>query len=87
MTPFISVRSILNPTETERRNHSVQYISLPKFDWPVLRKEHQNQYEKPIDPSPEPEEWLHVKIAIDGADVKVFVNNNTQPSLDRQKAW
>lgn len=68
-------------TETERRNHSVQYISLPKFDWPVLRKEHQNQYEKPIDPSPEPEEWLHVKIAIDGADVKVFVNNNTQPSL------
>lgn len=68
-------------TETERRNHSVQYISLPKFDWPVLRKEHPNQYEKSIDPSPEPEEWLHVKIAIDGADVKVFANNNSQPSL------
>ncbi|MEO6684557.1 MAG: hypothetical protein ABIN24_01275 [Dyadobacter sp.] len=68
-------------TETERRNHSVQYISLPKFDWPVLRKEHSNQYEKPIDPSPEPEEWLHAKIVVDGPDIKVFVNNNAQPSL------
>lgn len=67
--------------ETERRNHSVQYISLPKFDWPVLRKEHPNQYEKPIDPAPEPEEWLHAKITIDGLDIKVFVNNNAQPSL------
>ncbi|GLU51743.1 hypothetical protein [Dyadobacter frigoris] len=68
-------------TETERRNHSVQYISLPKFDWPVLRKEHPNQYEKPIDPAPEPEEWLHAKIVVDGLNVKVFVNNNAQASL------
>lgn len=68
-------------TETERRNHSVQYISLPKFDWPVLRKEHPNQYEKPIDPSPEPEEWLHAKIVVEGLNIKVFVNNNKQPSL------
>lgn len=68
-------------TEAERRNHSVQYISLPGFDWPILRKEHPNQYEKPINPSPEPEEWLHAKIIIDGQDIKVFVNNNAQPSL------
>ncbi|MBE9460936.1 hypothetical protein ACFP1I_19630 [Dyadobacter subterraneus] len=68
-------------TETERRNHSVQYISLPKFDWPLLRKEHPNQYEKPINPAPEPEGWLHAKIVVDGLDVKVFVNNSTEPSL------
>jgi hypothetical protein len=67
--------------DTERRNHSVQYISLPKFDWPVLRKEHPNEYEKPINPAPEPEGWLHAKIVVDGQDVKVFVNNSAQPSL------
>lgn len=71
--------------ETERRNHSVQYISLPKFDWPLLRKEHTDQYEKPINPAPEPEEWLHAKIVVEGEDVKVFVNNNTEPSLAIKK--
>jgi len=31
--------------EMERKNHSVQYISLPANDWPKLRKEFPDQYE------------------------------------------
>jgi hypothetical protein len=59
-------------SEKERRDHSVQYISLPKFDWPVLRKDSTGIYEKPINPSPEPEEWLHARIIIENQTVKVF---------------
>jgi hypothetical protein len=68
-------------SEKERRDHSVQYISLPKFDWPVLRKDSTGIYEKPINPSPEPEEWLHARIIIENQTVKVFVNQNEEPSL------
>ncbi|MCF2442890.1 hypothetical protein L0657_02895 [Dyadobacter sp. CY345] len=68
-------------TETERKNHSVQYISLPENDWPKLRKEHPNQYEKPVNPVPEPDEWFHVKIVIEKKEVKVFVEQSEEPSL------
>jgi hypothetical protein len=68
-------------SEKERRDHSVQYISLPKFDWPVLRKDSTGIYEKPINPSPEPEEWLHARVIIENQTVKVFVNQNEEPSL------
>ena len=68
-------------SEKERRDHSVQYISLPKFDWPVLRKDSTGIYEKPINPSPEPEEWLHARVIIKNQTVQVFVNQNQEPSL------
>ena len=68
-------------TDTERKNHSVQYISLPADDWPKLRKEYPNQYEKPVNPVPEPDEWFHVKIVIEEKEVKVFVDHSDKPSL------
>ena len=67
--------------EIERKNHSVQYISLPANDWPKLRKEHPNAYEKPVNPVPEPDEWFHAKIMIEGKEVRVFVNDSKEPSL------
>lgn len=67
--------------EIERKNHSVQYISLPENDWPKLRKDHHNEYEKPVNPAPEPEEWIHARITVQDQEVKVYVNNNEEPSL------
>ena len=67
--------------EMERKNHSVQYISLPANDWPKLRKEFPDQYEKPVSPVPEPEEWFHATIMITGKEVKVFVDHSAEPSL------
>ncbi|WP_221394042.1 hypothetical protein [Dyadobacter sp. NIV53] len=67
--------------EEERRNHSVQYISLPKYDWPKLRAEFPNKYEQPINPAPEPEEWIHCRLVVKNEEVSVFVNNNSNPSL------
>lgn len=67
--------------EEERRNHSVQYISLPKYDWPKLRAEFPDKYEQPLHPAPEPEKWIHCKLVLKDQDISVFVNNNTEPSL------
>ncbi|HKY45810.1 MAG TPA: hypothetical protein VJM50_22150, partial [Pyrinomonadaceae bacterium] len=43
-----------------RRNHSVQYISVPGFPWPLLRKEFPEKYETYVDLVPG--EWTRVKI-------------------------
>ncbi|MFI5162683.1 MAG: hypothetical protein ACHQHN_15495 [Sphingobacteriales bacterium] len=64
-----------------RRLHAVQYVAVPGYDWPKLRSEHPNQYEKPIDPAPDPNEWFHARIEISGSTIKVFVNNDSKPSL------
>jgi len=64
-----------------RRLHAVQYAAVPGYDWPKLRSEHPNQYEKPIDPAPDPNEWFHARITVSGSTIKVFVNNNSTPSL------
>jgi hypothetical protein len=63
-----------------RKAHAVQYVA-PGYDWPKLRAEHPNQYEKPIDPAPDPNEWFHARIEVRGSTIKVFVNNNSKPAL------
>jgi len=67
--------------EEERRNHSVQYISLPKYDWPKLRSEFPNKYEQPVNPAPDPDEWFHCRLVVKHDEVSVFVNNSSVPSL------
>lgn len=67
--------------DASRKSHSVQYISLPDYDWQRLRTEFPNKYEQAIDPSPQPDEWFHVRVVINSPKVTVYVNNNTNPSL------
>ena len=47
--------------ETERRAHAVQYISHPEWPWYRLREERTGQYEQPIHPAPDGDEWLRSK--------------------------
>ncbi|MCF3111206.1 DUF1080 domain-containing protein [Niabella sp. CC-SYL272] len=68
-------------TDTTRRSHSVQYISLPDNDWKKLRTEHPNQYEQALKHPPQPDEWFHVRVVIDHSEVRVFVNNHPEPDL------
>lgn len=71
--------------DSVRRIHAVQYISLPKYDWPVLRKEFPNRYEKGIEPAPDPNEWFHARIVVTNETIQVFVNDIVQPSLTVKK--
>jgi len=67
--------------DTGRKNHSVQYISLPDYDWQRLRTEFPNKYEHSLNPSPKPDEWFHVRIVVTTPKISVYVNNNPNPDL------
>lgn len=69
-------------TDPDRRSHAVQYQSFPDWDWYKLRTEKTGQYEKPIDPAPDGDMWFHVKVVIDERNIKVYVNNATEPALN-----
>lgn len=62
-----------------RRNHSVQYISFPDFPWYKLRKDFPEKYESYVDLVPG--EWTKIKIEVMGEKAKLFVGENSQPSL------
>ena len=62
-----------------RRNHSVQYISMPGFPWHFLRKEFPEKYESYADLVAG--EWTKVKIEVRGQKARLFVNGVEQPTL------
>jgi hypothetical protein len=62
-----------------RRNHSVQYISIPGFPWQLLRKEFPEKYESYVDLLPG--EWTKVKIDVRGEKARLYVNGVEQPTL------
>ena len=62
-----------------RRNHSVQYISVPGFPWHFLRKEFPEKYETYVDLVAS--EWTRVKIEVRGEKARLYVNGVEQPTL------
>lgn len=62
-----------------RRNHSVQYVSHPEWTWPRLRKETPEKYESYVDLVPGV--WTKVRIEVRGAQAKLFVHGQAQPTL------
>ena len=78
----ISFRPLKFRTEDPaRRFRAVQYISQPIYPWNKLRAEHPGVYEKPVNPVPDPNDWFHARVVIDGPKVSVFVNDATEPCL------
>jgi hypothetical protein len=80
-------------TDPARRNHAVQYVALPTYDWQKLRSEHPEKYEKPAAPAPAPDQWFHARIVLAHPKVSVFVNDAAEPCLvveqlsDRKSGW
>lgn len=66
----------------DRKDHSVQYISIPNYDWYTLRTNHKGVYENEIEDAPKPNDWFHVRIVITESNIQVFVNNKNKPSLE-----
>lgn len=71
-----------NFKKPERTSHSVQYISHPKFTWQKLRTDFPEQFEKTVNPVPNPDEFFHAKVEVKWPVVKVFVENSNVPSLE-----
>ena len=62
-----------------RRNHSIQYFSFPDHKYERLRKENPEKYESYADMGLN--EWIKMKIEIDGSQARLFLNEDKQPSL------
>lgn len=62
-----------------RRNHSIQYFSFPDYKFDRLRKESPEKYESYADMGLN--EWITMKIVVEGSKAQLFLNNNKQPSL------
>ena len=73
-----------NFKKPERAGHSVQYISHPEYTWQKLRTEFPEQFENPVHPVPNPEDFFHARVEVSWPSVKVFVDNASTPSLDVQ---
>lgn len=69
----------------ERKPHSVQYIHMPENNWSVLRNKYPGKYENTVNPVPDPNDWFHVKIVVNSPEIKVYVNEATEPSLVVEK--
>ena len=65
--------------DQERRNHSVQYVSLPEWRWSRLRKEMPGKYESYVDLLPGT--WTKIKIEVRGEQARFYVQSNEQPTL------
>jgi hypothetical protein len=68
-----------------RKIHAVQYVSHPDFPWHKLREEKNGIYEKAVNPAPAATDWFHAKIEVGETEIKVYVNNNSTPSLTVEK--
>jgi glyoxylase-like metal-dependent hydrolase (beta-lactamase superfamily II) len=65
----------------EQHAHAVQYISHPANTWQRLRAERPGQFEKAIEPPPDPNGWFHARIVLANSKVEVYVNHAATPSL------
>jgi len=65
--------------EQVRRNHSIQYFSFPDYKYERLRKENPEKYESYTDMGLN--EWIKMKIEIQGSQAKLYLNKNKYPSL------
>ena len=72
-------------TDPARHNHAVQYMQVPEFDWPVLREKFPEEFERPVDASIKPTDWVHLRVVVKGGRVQAFVGSATTPTLDVRK--
>jgi len=67
------------------RNRGIQYISLPDFTWRKLRERFPGKYEHAVEPAPDPNAWVKVRIVIKDSTVTTYINGATEPSLVVEK--
>ena len=72
-------------TDPLRKQHAVQYILLPDFDWPRLRKEFPEEFENPVDPSVAPTDWVKLRVVVQGGRVQAYVGPVMKVTLDVRK--
>jgi hypothetical protein len=68
-----------------RRQHAVQYMAAPEYDWPRLRQQFPGQFEHPVDASLSPTDWVRLRIVVNDRTVQVYAGTGKSPALEVQK--
>jgi hypothetical protein len=68
-----------------RHRHAVQYMAAPDFDWPRLRRDFPEEFERPVGPSIAPTDWVPLRVLVHGPSVRVTVGTVATPTLDARK--
>jgi hypothetical protein len=72
-------------SDPDRHQHAVQYIALPDFDWPRLRREFAEEFENPVDQSLLPTGWVTLRLVVSGARVQIYAGAVKSPTLEVRK--
>jgi hypothetical protein len=67
------------------KRRAIQYVSLPGFPWRTLRGKSPDKYEHSIEPAPDPNSWVRVRIVIKDSTVSTYINGSEEPSLVVEK--
>lgn len=67
------------------KQHAVQYISLPKFDFQDLRDDFPEEFEKPVDASIDPIGWVRLRVVVGGNKVQAYVGPVEKVTLEVRK--
>ncbi|HKO79801.1 MAG TPA: family 16 glycoside hydrolase [Chitinophagaceae bacterium] len=67
------------------KSRAIQYISLPDFTWRKLREKFPNKYEHSIQPAPDPNSWVRIRVVIKDSTITTYINGSKEPSLVVQK--
>ena len=68
-----------------RHRHALQYISVPEFDWPRLREQFPDEFERPVDASVAPTDWVTLRVVVQERTVQVYVGPDKTPALAARK--
>src|SRR4249919_2664997 len=67
------------------RQHAVQYISLPEFDFQDLRDRFPEEFENPVDGSIVPTDWVKLRVGVEGSKVQISVGTAQEVTLEVRK--
>lgn len=62
--------------EKIRREHAIQYINPPDYEWRKLRDEQEGVFEAEFHSPPDPDDWFSVKLNISPTTVEVVDSRN-----------
>jgi hypothetical protein len=72
-------------TDPDRHQHAVQYMTVPEFDWPVLRAKFPEEFENPVNGTLSPTDWVPLRVVVRGQRIQIFAGMVANITLDARK--